>query len=84
MCLAIPMKILEIKEKGKAIVEANNVKKVIDISLVSDVKEGDYVVVHAGTAIQKVCPMFVEQTKEAWDLINNVWDKITGQKCYKK
>jgi len=59
MCLAMPMKILEIKEEGKAIAEANNVKKEINISLVSDVKEGDYVIVHAGTAIQKVCPMFV-------------------------
>ena len=80
MCLAVPMQILEIKGK-RAIATVKDVKKEIDISLLSEVKEGDYVIVHAGFAIEKVCPMFVEQTKEAWDLINRVWDKTTGGCC---
>ncbi|MDL1969914.1 MAG: HypC/HybG/HupF family hydrogenase formation chaperone [Candidatus Desulfofervidaceae bacterium] len=82
MCLAVPMQILEVKGK-RAIATANNIKKEIDISLVPEAKAGDYVIVHAGSAIQKACPMFVEQTKEAWDLINRVWDKTTGGCCKK-
>ncbi len=78
MCFFVPMQILEIKDK-RAIATVKNVKKEIDISLLSEVKEGDYVIVHAGFAIEKVCSMFVEQTKEAWDLINRVWDKTTGE-----
>ena len=53
MCLAIPAKILEIKD-NTAVVESLGVKKEIEISLIPDVKKGDYVIVHAGFAIQIV------------------------------
>jgi len=53
MCLAIPAKILEIKD-NKAEIESLGVRKQIEISLVPDAKKGDYVIVHAGFAIQIV------------------------------
>ena len=53
MCLAIPAKILEIKD-NKALIESLGVKKEVEISLVPDAKKGDYVIVHAGFAIQIV------------------------------
>ena len=51
MCLAIPMKIIEIKDK-KGIVEVGGVKREIGLQLMKNIKVGDYVIVHAGFAIQ--------------------------------
>ena len=52
MCLAIPGKIIKIKDQ-LAIVDFRGVKKEINVSIV-DVKIGDYVMVHAGFAIEKM------------------------------
>ena len=53
MCLAIPAKIIKIT-KNIAEVETMGVKKEVNITLVPEVKKGDYVIVHAGFAIQAV------------------------------
>jgi hydrogenase expression/formation protein HypC len=53
MCLAIPMKLIKIKgEMG--LVEVGNVRREVGLQLVEDVKAGDYLIVHAGFAIQKL------------------------------
>ena len=51
MCLAIPAKIIKIN-KNIAEIESLGVIKEVDITLVPDAKIGDYVIVHAGFAIQ--------------------------------
>jgi hydrogenase expression/formation protein HypC len=51
MCLAIPAKIIKIN-KNLAEVESMGIKKEVDITLVPDAVKGDYVIVHAGFAIQ--------------------------------
>lgn len=53
MCLAIPGKVIEINE-AKAIIEVGNVKREVFIQLVPETKLGDYLLVHAGCAIQIV------------------------------
>lgn len=53
MCLAVPMKVLEI-EKEMAIVSIGQVKKRVNIQLVANLKIGDYIMVHAGFGIQKL------------------------------
>ena len=53
MCLAIPAKIIKIKN-NTALIESLGVKKEVEITLVPDAKKGDYVIVHAGFAIQIV------------------------------
>jgi len=53
MCLAIPGKIIELQDTT-AKVDFNGIKRKADTSLVKDVSEGDYVLVHVGFAIQKV------------------------------
>lgn len=53
MCLAIPMKIVEIKgEKG--IVEIGEIKREVGLQLIENAKIGDYIIVHAGFAIQRL------------------------------
>jgi len=51
MCLAVPGKILSIDENQIANVDFGGVERPVNVSLV-EVDVGDYVIVHAGYAIQ--------------------------------
>lgn len=53
MCLALPMQVINI-EGDFAKVSSNQIEARVGIQLVPDVKIGDYVLVHAGFAIQIV------------------------------
>ena len=53
MCVAVPMIIKKIKgEKG--VVEIGGVEREVGLQLLRDVNVGDYVIVHAGFAIQQL------------------------------
>jgi hydrogenase expression/formation protein HypC len=52
MCLAIPARITAL-DGHTATVEAEGMVTSADVSVLPDVKIGDYVMVHAGLAIQK-------------------------------
>jgi len=54
MCLAIPAKVIELEEPGLAVIEIGGVRKPVSLMLVDEVALGDYVLVHAGFAIEKV------------------------------
>ena len=73
MCLAVPMKIIEI-EGDTALAEARGVIVKVNISLVPDVKVNDKVIIHAGFAIEKLDPEDARKTEELWD----EYDKISG------
>ena len=62
MCLAIPGKILKINGQ-LATVDFQGIEKEINITLV-DVKIGEYVMVHAGFAIEKMEKKQAEEVKE--------------------
>lgn len=53
MCLGIPAKIIKI-EHGMGIIDMEGTQKEVSLLLQEDAKVGDYVVVHAGFAIQKI------------------------------
>lgn len=53
MCLAIPMKIIT-TDGVTAQGEAAGLTRSIRVDLLDDVKSGDYVILHAGFAIQKL------------------------------
>lgn len=55
MCLAIPGEIVKI-DGTRAEVSFSGAIRVADLSLISGAKVGDYVLVHAGCAIQIVPP----------------------------
>ena len=59
MCLAIPLKIVSIDGKT-AVGEAAGLTQKVRVDFLPDLKIGDYVMVHAGFAIQK---MTEEQAK---------------------
>ncbi|EGK61254.1 imidazole glycerol phosphate synthase subunit HisH [Centipeda periodontii DSM 2778] len=53
MCLAVPAKVVEIKDQLAA-VELNGVRRAASLMLLPEAKLGDYVLVHAGFAMQIV------------------------------
>jgi hydrogenase expression/formation protein HypC len=61
MCLAIPAKILKI-ENNLALVDMAGVKRQADIRMVSKVRVGEYVLIHAGFAIEKIGEKEAEET----------------------
>ncbi len=54
MCLAVPGKILKIKDNMRAEVEIGGAIREVGLDMVPEAKEGDYVLVHIGYAIQTV------------------------------
>ncbi len=62
MCLAVPLKIISIEGK-MGIGELGGVKKKVSLMLLDKVRVGDYVLLHAGFAINKL------ETKEAEELL---------------
>jgi hydrogenase expression/formation protein HypC len=54
MCLAIPVKVIELRAADQALVDVGGVRKEIDVSLVEGVQTGDYVILHVGFAINRL------------------------------
>ncbi|MBK7214303.1 MAG: HypC/HybG/HupF family hydrogenase formation chaperone [Bacteroidales bacterium] len=61
MCLAIPAKVLSV-DYPSAVVSIENVEYKASLLLLDDVKEGDYIMLHAGFAIEKVDQAEAEET----------------------
>jgi len=53
MCIAVPGQIMDIYNM-QATVNIMNVETTVNIQLINEPKVGDYVLVHAGCAIEKV------------------------------
>lgn len=54
MCLAIPMKLVEIRGDGTGVGELDGSRHDVNLSLVPGIALGSYVVVHAGFAIERM------------------------------
>ncbi len=61
MCLAIPVKVIKIKN-NLAEVDMNGVRRDADIRMVKNIKVGDYILMHAGFAIEKIEPGDAKET----------------------
>lgn len=53
MCLGIPMKVIKI-DGDEGVVESGGLKKKANFSLMKTAKPGDYILLHAGFAIEKI------------------------------
>ena len=56
MCLAVPLEIVELTTGRKARVRRGEGSFEIDVSLLASPRVGDYVLVHAGFAIETIEP----------------------------
>lgn len=69
MCLAIPMRVRKVKAEF-AEVESGRLIRNVNIQMLPQIKAGDYVVVHAGFAIEKLDPQKAEETLRMIDEIH--------------
>lgn len=70
MCLGIPMRLLEIDSSQMGRAETLGVSRRISLRLVPDAQVGDYVLVHAGFAIEKI------DTEEAAEILSVLQDSL--------
>ena len=61
MCVAVPGKVIAINNKT-AVLSFMGVEKEVSVELLNEVTVGDYLLVHAGCAIQKLDPNEAEDT----------------------
>ncbi|MDI6854012.1 MAG: HypC/HybG/HupF family hydrogenase formation chaperone [Deltaproteobacteria bacterium] len=72
MCLAIPMKIIEV-DGVTAVTEVDGVKRRARLDLLPEAGVGDYVLVHAGLAIAKVD---AAAARETLDVLRKLADEV--------
>lgn len=63
MCVAIPMKLAE-KNDSIGIVEMEGLRQEVSLQLLDEVQVGDYVIVHAGFAIERLDESEATETLE--------------------
>ncbi len=74
MCLAVPMEIVEIAD-GVASCEVDGVRREASLMMLEDAAVGDYVLIHAGFAIEKIDP---EEARKTLDVFREVLDAGGG------
>lgn len=67
MCLAVPMKLTEIRADGSGVGDLNGSRHDVDLSLVEHPAPGDYVIVHAGFAIETLDEAEAQARLELFD-----------------
>lgn len=70
MCLAVPLKLTEING-NTAIGESLGMRREIRVDFIPEPKIGDYVIVHAGFAIERLPEQQALEDIEAWEDIAN-------------
>ena len=70
MCLAIPLRLLEI-DGNTAIGEAMGMRREIRVDFIDKPRIGDYVIVHAGFAIERLPEQQALDDLEAWEDVRN-------------
>lgn len=64
MCLGVPLKVMEINDKN-AVGEINGITKKFRLDYLKEVNLGEYVMVHAGFAIERITLDTAEEIKKA-------------------
>lgn len=61
MCMAIPTRLIE-KRGDVGVVELDGIRREIGLQLLDEVELNDYVIVHAGFAIERLDEMAAQET----------------------
>ena len=64
MCLAIPMKVVQV-HGDECIAEAGGLRRKANITFLGGVRRGEYILIHAGFAIERVKPREAQKTLRA-------------------
>ncbi len=71
MCVAVPMKVIEVSEFS-CMAEIDGVQKRVSIMALDNVKVGDYIMSHAGLAIAR---MDEEEAEKTLNLMREITDR---------
>jgi len=77
MCLAIPARVIEINGDTAKVDFGAGTMRDVNISLV-EAKVGEYVIVHAGYAIEILDQKAAEETLALWNEILNKYEETTS------
>lgn len=72
MCLAVPMKIISIGRGPTGVAAADEIEREVSLMLIEDPCVGDYVIVHAGFAIEKLDQKEADARLELFDQLARV------------
>ncbi|MCL2151217.1 MAG: HypC/HybG/HupF family hydrogenase formation chaperone [Coriobacteriia bacterium] len=75
MCLAIPARVIAINADRTALIDVSGVQRQVAIDLVPHVQVDDYVLVHAGFAIEV---MSAEEAQETMELLQQFPELAEG------
>lgn len=75
MCLAVPLEIAEVLDNKTARVKSEGVDLEVDVSMIHDPAPGDFVIVHAGYAIEKLDDDAARDTLDLFDDIERLDEK---------
>ena len=67
MCIAWPMRVTAVLPDKSGTADLDGVSRHISLRLLPDTQVGDYVLVHAGYAIEKVDPLKLEEQLKIMD-----------------
>ncbi len=62
MCVGLPARVIKVNDKGTALVDASGAKREVSAQLLEDLEPGDYVMVHAGSAIARISDDDADET----------------------
>ena len=70
MCLAVPLRLTQV-DGNKALAEAMGVTREVRVDFIPQPKIGDYVIVHAGFAIERLPEQQALQDLDVWEELEN-------------
>lgn len=62
MCVGLPARVVRVNDDGMALVDASGARRSVSAQLLQDLEPGDYVMVHAGSAIAKITDSDEDET----------------------
>jgi hydrogenase expression/formation protein HypC len=71
MCLAVPAKVLALKGEFAAEIEYLGNRREVNVVLVPGVKQGDWVLVHAGYALEIIDEQYAAESLKLWRGMND-------------
>ncbi|MDD7326657.1 MAG: HypC/HybG/HupF family hydrogenase formation chaperone [Lachnospiraceae bacterium] len=66
MCVGLSAKVLSV-DKDTMIVDAGGAKRKVSAALLNDLRPGDFVMVHAGSAISKITDDDNDESESVWE-----------------
>ena len=69
MCVGLSARVVRLQKDGTALVDASGARREVSAQLLEDLMPGDYVMVHAGTAIARITQEDEEEAEEVLDAL---------------